>query len=92
VRIQLANLTGNQPVGEKVYPMSCNRPVYDPKVAFKFTRRQFPIRLAFAMTFNKSQGQSVKHVGLDLRRPVFSYGQFYVRVSRVTSVSNLKVI
>jgi ATP-dependent exoDNAse (exonuclease V) alpha subunit len=44
------------------------------------------------MTFNKSQGQSVKHVGLDLRRPVFSHGQFYVGISRVTSVSNTKVI
>ena len=44
------------------------------------------------MTFNKSQGQSVKHVGLDLRRPVFSHGQFYVGVSRVTSVCNIKVI
>ncbi|KNZ77214.1 ATP-dependent DNA helicase PIF1 [Termitomyces sp. J132] len=29
-------------------------------------RRQFPVELAFAMTINKSQGQSVKHVGLDL--------------------------
>lgn len=31
-----------------------------------FTRRQFPIRPAFAMTINKSQGQSLKYVGLDL--------------------------
>jgi ATP-dependent exoDNAse (exonuclease V) alpha subunit len=44
------------------------------------------------MTINKSQGQSVKHVGLDLRRPVFTHGQFYVGVSRVTSVSNIKAI
>ena len=29
-------------------------------------RLQFPVRLAFAMTINKSQGQSVKYVGLDL--------------------------
>jgi ATP-dependent exoDNAse (exonuclease V) alpha subunit len=44
------------------------------------------------MTINKSQGQSVKHVGLDLRTPVFAHGQFYVAVSRVTSVHNIKVI
>jgi len=44
------------------------------------------------MTFNKLQGQTVKHVGLNLRRPVFSHGQFYVEVSRVTSISNIKVI
>jgi ATP-dependent exoDNAse (exonuclease V) alpha subunit len=44
------------------------------------------------MTINKSQGQTVKHVGLDLRRPVFTHGQFYVGVSRVTSKLNIKAI
>ena len=34
----------------------------------------------------------MKYVGLDLRRPVFSHGQFYVGISRVTSVRNIKVI
>ncbi|TFK18558.1 hypothetical protein FA15DRAFT_597891, partial [Coprinopsis marcescibilis] len=38
------------------------------------------------------QGQSVKHVGLDLRTPVFTHGQLYVAVSRVTSVHNIKAI
>ncbi|CAG8836620.1 2195_t:CDS:1 [Cetraspora pellucida] len=33
---------------------------------FVFKRRQLPIRIAFAITINKSQGQSLKHVGLDL--------------------------
>ena len=59
---------------------------------FKFTRKQFPIRLCFSMTINKSQGQSVQHVGLDLRASVFTHGQFYVAVSRVTSVTNIKAI
>jgi ATP-dependent exoDNAse (exonuclease V) alpha subunit len=60
--------------------------------SFRFTRKQFPIRLCFSMTINKSQGQSVKFVGLDLRAPPFTHGQFYVAVSRVTSVSNIKMI
>ena len=34
-------------------------------------RRQFLIRLAFAMTVNKSQGQSLQNVGLDFRKSVF---------------------
>ena len=55
-------------------------------------RRQFPVRLAFAMTINKSQGQSVKHIGLDLRSPVFSHGQLYVALSRCTSGNRIKVI
>ncbi|XP_057478763.1 uncharacterized protein LOC130766080 [Actinidia eriantha] len=33
---------------------------------FRMTRRQFPVRLAYTMTINKSQGQSVKYVGIDL--------------------------
>jgi hypothetical protein len=55
-------------------------------------RRQFPVRLAFAMTVNKSQGQSLKHVGLDLRSPVFSHGQLYVGLSRCTSGTRVKVL
>ena len=44
------------------------------------------------MSINKSQGQSVKHVGLDLRNAVFTLGQLYMAVSRVTSVWNIKAI
>ena len=55
-------------------------------------RRQFPVRLAFAMTINKSQGQSVQNVGLDLRTSVFSHGQLYVALSRCTSEDRIKVL
>jgi len=56
------------------------------------SRRQFPVCLAFAMTINKSQGQSVTHVGLDLRSAVFSHGQLYVALSRCTSGERIKVL
>ncbi|THH29066.1 hypothetical protein EUX98_g5120 [Antrodiella citrinella] len=59
---------------------------------FLLRRRQFPLLLAFAMTINKSQGQSVKHVGIDLRIPVFSHGQLYVALSRATSGHRIKVL
>lgn len=59
---------------------------------FLMTRLQFPIRLSFAMTINKSQGQSVKYVGIDLRTPVFSHGQLYVALSRCTSSQRISVI
>lgn len=59
---------------------------------FRMTRRQFPVRLAYAMTINKSQGQSVKFVGVDLRTPVFSHGQFYVALSRCTSFDLVSIL
>src|SRR4051812_4787373 len=39
---------------------------------FKLIRRQFPIIVSYAMTINKSQGQSLNSVGLYLPSPVFS--------------------
>lgn len=59
---------------------------------FVLKRRQFPLRLAFAMTINKSQGQSLSTVGLDFRSPVFTHGQLYVALSRCTSSSRIKAI
>lgn len=59
---------------------------------FILTRKQFPVRLCFAMTINKLQGQSLHTVGLDLRLPVFCHGQLYVALSRVTDVSRMTVL
>ena len=50
------------------------------------------MRLYFAITINKTQGQSLQKVGIDLRQPVFTHGQFYVAFSRVTDVANLDVL
>jgi hypothetical protein len=59
---------------------------------FTLKRRQFPVRLAFSMSINKAQGQSISHVGIDLRIPVFSHGQLYVALSRATSGRNVKIL
>ena len=50
----------------------------DKKIPFRFNRRQFPLTLCFAMTINKSQGQTLFRVGLYLKDPVFTHGQLYV--------------
>ena len=64
----------------------------DLELPFKLSRRQFPVRVSFAMSINKSQGQSVRHTGIDLRIPVFTHGQLYVALSRSTSASRDKVL
>ncbi len=57
-----------------------------------FSHHQFPVRLAFAMTINKSQGQSVTYVGLDLHTPIFSHGQLYVALSCCTFGQRIQVL
>jgi ATP-dependent DNA helicase PIF1 len=59
---------------------------------FKMNRRQFPIIVSYAMTINKSQGQSLDCVGLYLPKPVFSHGQLYVAISRVKTKKGLKIL
>lgn len=57
-----------------------------------FYRKQFPVRLAFSMTVNKSQGQTLDKVGLKLdKNECFSHGQLYVAISRVRNWNSLKV-
>ncbi|XP_055612030.1 ATP-dependent DNA helicase pif1-like [Uranotaenia lowii] len=66
-------------------------PMIPTDIPFEFKRLQFPVRLAFGMTVNKAQGQSLKVCGLNLENPCFSHGQLYVACSRVGNPCNLFV-
>ena len=56
---------------------------------FKLFRKQFPIVLAFAITINKSHGQSFNSLGIFIRQPLFSHGQLYVALSRCKNPNNI---
>nr|XP_015928448.2 ATP-dependent DNA helicase PIF1-like [Parasteatoda tepidariorum] len=61
-------------------------PIISSDIPFQFKR------LSFAKSINKSQGQSLKVVGLDFQKPCFSHGQLYVGCSRVGDEKNLYLL
>ncbi|KAG7960213.1 hypothetical protein I3843_10G112200 [Carya illinoinensis] len=76
----------------------CNRtqipflPNVDENSSFPFKRTQFPIRLSFVMTINKSKGQTLDFVKIYLPQPVFSHGQLYVALSRAKTASTVRIL
>jgi len=72
--------------------LTTNIPVTIPRITlteagrdlpFTLKRVQLPLRLAFSLTINKSQGQTFEFVGMDLRNQCFGHGQLYVALSRI---------
>ena len=85
-------IIGGDHHGEKAFIPRISLKPTEKHYPFILKRRQFPIQLCFAMTINKAQGQSLKHVGLHLLSPVFCHGQLYVALSRATSSKNITVL
>jgi ATP-dependent DNA helicase PIF1 len=82
-----------------VQSLSTNKTFSIPRINFKIShysgftlvRTQFPIELAYAMTKNKAQGQSLTWELNDIRRSSFSHGQEYVAFSRATNFDQIAV-
>nr|XP_043625598.1 ATP-dependent DNA helicase PIF1-like [Erigeron canadensis] len=89
--IEAELISGNN-LGYKTYIPRMKLIPSDKGIPFRFHQRQFPLVVSFAMTINKSQGQSLSTVGLYLQRPVITHGQLYVAISRVKSERGLKVL
>lgn len=76
-------------------------PIRIPRIPFRFrlkygesfqvTRIQFPLRLAYAMTFNKCQSQTLYKVLLDITTPPFAHGHVYVTMSRVRDCHKIRL-
>ena len=52
----------------------------------------FPVRLCFALTVHRSQGQTLKMVVFYLRRDIFMHGCLYVGLSRVRKSADIMIL
>ena len=62
-----------------------------PGTAFEMVRKQFPMKLAYAFTVHKAQGQELQAVLLDTIAQTFAHGQLYVALSRTRSRDGIGV-
>lgn len=58
---------------------------------FPLSRHQFPVKLAMGLSVHKTQSQTIKNLGIDLRRRSFAYGHVYTAFSRATSWKDIIV-
>lgn len=64
-----------------------NKLITKPQGTFK----QYPIRLAWAVTIHKSQGKTFEQVTIDVGRGTFATGQMYVALSRCRTLEGLRI-
>ena len=91
-RVIEAEIVTGCSIGKVVFIPRINSNPTDTALPFKFRRRQFPLRPAFAMTINKAQGQTLRMAGLYLPTHPFSHGQLYVAKTRVGAKSALRMV
>jgi len=90
-RVIEAEIITRNNVGKRVFIPRIIMSPSETNWPFVLRHRQFPIRVAFAITINKSQGQTFNNVEIYLPSLVYSYGQLYVAISWVTSSANIKI-
>ena len=91
-KILKVQITNGSHIGDYAFIPRIELAPSDSVLPFRLSRRQFPIKLCFAMTINKAQGQSINNLGVYLPQPVFLHGQLYVALSRAGIPHKTKVM
>lgn len=82
-------------------PLLLEDSMWVPRILFQWTLkrvnleiqgRQVPLRLTYAVTFNKSQGKHLERTVVDVRCQAFAHGQLYVALSRVRRSADLLIL
>ena len=89
--IDVTAISGSN-IGAKLFIPRIWLATKDPTLPFEMKRKQFPVKLAYSMTANKAQGQTLEQVGIYIAREFFSHGQLYVAISRVGDASCRKIL
>ena len=89
--IEVTAVSGSN-IGAKLFVPRVIMDNNDSTLPFSIRRRQFPLRIAFAMTANKAQGQTLARVGIYLGSDFFSHGQLYVALSRCGNRAGIKIL
>ena len=85
-------LTGHHSGQRAFLPRIKHKTTDSAGLPFVLIRKQFPVKLSFALTINKSQGQTIPNVGIYLPKHVFGHGQLYVALSRGVSQRTTKIL
>ncbi|XP_014791102.1 uncharacterized protein LOC106884304 [Octopus bimaculoides] len=85
-----AEVTSDPYVGPSLLIPSMRHVSQEMEFPFTFTRKQFPVKPAFAFTCNKAQ--TFEQIGIYLPTQFFSHGHLYVALSRVRKKANVKIL
>ena len=73
----------------EIKPIEYIKYMDDSDEEIRFCITQLPLRLSWALSIHKMQGQSIDEAYMDLGNDIFEYGQIYVALSRIKTLNGV---